>query len=214
MGAIITEIIVVFLLLLGNGFFAMTEIAVVSARKGRLRHLATQGNPRAKIALELAESPNRFLATVQIWITLVGIVAGAFGGATIAEKIRGAVQVVPVLAPYGEAIGLTVVVVFITYWSLVIGELVPKRFGLANPEGIAMAVGKPMRGLGVVAGPLVRFLGVSTEGLLRLLGFSPGKERTVSEEEVKVLMQVRDCGRARLTRWKVKSFRERWSWIN
>jgi len=189
MGAIITEIIVIFMLLLANGFFAMTEIAVVSARKGRLRHLAAQGNSRARIALELAESPNRFLATVQIGITMVGIVAGAFGGATIAEKIRGGLQSVPLLAPYGEAIGLTIVVLVITYCSLVVGELVPKRFGLANPEGIAMAVAKPMRGLAVVAGPLVRFLGVSTEGLLRVLGFSAGKEQAVSEEEVKVLMQ-------------------------
>src|ERR1051326_6175116 len=160
MGAIITEIIVIFMLLLANGVFAMTEIAVVLARKGRLRHLAGQGNSRAKIALELAESPNRFLATVQIGITMVGIVAGAFGGATIAEKIRGALQSVPLLAPYGEAIGLTVVVLVITYFSRVVGYLVPKRFGLANSEGVAMAAAKPMRGLAVVAGPLVRFIGM------------------------------------------------------
>jgi putative hemolysin len=189
MSAIIIEIVIIFLLLLANGVFAMTEIAVVSANKGRLRRLAAQGNSRAQTAIELAESPNRFLATVQIGITLVGILAGAFGGATIAEKIRGALQTVSFLAPYGEAIGLTIVVVLITYFSLVLGELVPKRFGLANPEGIAMSVARPMHRLSIIAGPLVKFLGISTEWLLRLLGFKPEKEHTVSEEEVKILMQ-------------------------
>src|SRR5262245_60344263 len=153
MNIIITEIIIILLLLIINGVFAMTEIAVVSAHKGRLRHLAQQGNARAMVALELAESPNRFLATVQMGITLVGIVAGVFGGATIAEKIHEMLQRVPVLAPYGEVIGLAVVVIAISYLSLVLGELVPKRVGLAHPEGIAMAVAQPMRRLSVLAGP-------------------------------------------------------------
>src|SRR5215471_8553206 len=104
MSAIVTEIVVILLLLIANGVFAMTEIAIISAHKGRLRQLAEQGETRAKVALELAESPNRFLGTVQIGITLVGIVAGAFGGAKIAQSIRNALLGVPILAPYGEII--------------------------------------------------------------------------------------------------------------
>jgi putative hemolysin len=189
MNAILIEIGVIFLLLVANGVFAMTEIAMVSARKARLRQLAGQGNPRARMALELAESPNRFLATVQIGITLVGILAGAFGGATIAEEIAKALTGVPVLGAYSNALALGVVVMVITYFSLVIGELVPKRFGLGNPEGIAMMAATPMHALSVIAGPLVKFLDVSTEALLSVLRFKPAKEATVTEDEVKVLMQ-------------------------
>ena len=189
MNSILLEIVVILLLLVANGVFAMAEIAMVSARKGRLRQLAAGGNARARVALELAETPNRFLATVQIGITLVGILAGAFGGATIAEEIAKGAARVPHLAPYSEAVGLGVVVVVVSYFSLVLGELVPKRFGLGNPEGIAMLAARPMRALSVFAGPVVRFLDVSTEALLRLLRFQPGREATVTEEEVKGLMQ-------------------------
>jgi putative hemolysin len=189
MNTILVEIVVIFLLLVVNGVFAMTEIAMVSARKARLRQLAGQGDSRAQAALELAAAPNRFLATVQIGITLVGILAGAFGGATIAEEITKAVKDVPFVGAYSNAIGLGVVVVAITYFSLVMGELVPKRFGLGDPEGIAMMAAKPMRALSVFAGPVVKFLDVSTEALLRVLRFKPAKEATVTEEEVKVLMQ-------------------------
>jgi putative hemolysin len=183
------EVGIIFLLLVANGVFAMAEIAVVSAKKPRLRRLADQGNRKARIALELAESPNRFLSTVQIGITLAGIFAGAFGGETIAEEIAKALEGVPWAAPYSHAIGLGVVVVFITYFSLVLGELVPKRLGLSNPEGVAMVVALPMNWLSRAAGPVVRFLSVSTEALLRLVGFKPEKEVTVSEEEVRVMMQ-------------------------
>jgi putative hemolysin len=183
------ELVVIFVLLGVNGIFAMTEIAVVSARKTKLRQLATAGNGRAKLALELAESPNRFLSTVQVGITLVGILAGAFGGATIAEEISKALQAIPVLAPYGDGIGLAVVVVAITYFSLIIGELVPKRIGLGNPEGIAMRVARPMHTLSVIAGPLVRFLSASTDALLRLFRVRPEPEAVVTEDEVKGLMQ-------------------------
>ena len=189
MNQIVVEIGVILVLLLVNGVFAMTEIAIVAARKGRLRQLATAGNTRAQAALELAESPNRFLSTVQIGITLVGILAGAFGGATIAEELAKVMQGVPVLGPYSDAIGLGVVVLVITYFSLVLGELVPKRIGLGNPEGISMLVAKPMQALSVFAGPVVRFLSVSTDGLLRLAAIKPSKEAAVTDDEIKVLMQ-------------------------
>jgi len=189
MNEILIEFGVILVLLVVNGVFAMTEIAVVSARKPRLRRLADQGNGKAKIALELAESPNRFLSTVQIGITLVGIFAGAFGGATLAAKLAEPIGKVSFLAHYADKIAFGIVVAVITYFSLVIGELVPKRFGLSNPEGIAMMVARPMNWLSKFAGPLVSFLSVSTEALLRLLGFKPEKEVTVSEEEVRVMMQ-------------------------
>ncbi len=189
MGEVLTEIIIIVLLLVASGVFAMTEIAVVTARKGRLKRLAEQGDARARAALELAESPNRFLSTVQVGITLVGVLAGAFGGATVAKKIAEVLQSMPLLAPYGNAIGIGVVVVGITYLSLVIGELVPKRLALANPEGIARWMGEPMNRLANLASPLVRLLGCSTDFVLRLFDLKEAKPHSISEEEVKVLMQ-------------------------
>jgi putative hemolysin len=189
MSQVAFEIAIIFLLLVANGLFAMAEIAVVSAKKARLRRLAEQGNIRARTALELAESPNRFLSTVQVGITLVGTFAGAFGGATLAAKLAGPLAAVPVLAPHADKLALGLVVVIITYFSLVMGELVPKRFALSNPEGVSMAVAGPMNTLSQLARPLVSFLSLSTEGLLRLLRFKPEKEVTVSEEEVRAMMQ-------------------------
>lgn len=189
MSPVTIEIAIILLLLVANGVFAMAEIAVVSSRKARLRRLAEQGNGNARIALELAEAPNRFLSTVQIGITLVGIFAGAFGGATLAAKLAGPIGQVSWLAAYADKIALGLVVAVITYFSLVLGELVPKRFGLSNPEGIAMLVARPMNWLSRFAGPVVSFLSVSTDGLLRLVGFKPGQEVVVSEEEVRVMMQ-------------------------
>ncbi len=183
------EMSIILLLLLANGVFAMAEIAVVSARKARLRRLADQGNASARIALELAEAPNRFLSTVQIGITLVGIFAGAFGGATLAAELAGPISRVSFLTAYADKIAFGLVVAVITYLSLVLGELVPKRFGLSNPEGIAMMVARPMNWLSKFAGPVVSFLSISTEALLRVMGFKPKKEVAVSEEEVRVMMQ-------------------------
>lgn len=189
MNQVALEIAIIFLLLIANGVFAMAEIAVVSSKKARLRRLADQGSGQARVALELAESPNRFLSTVQIGITLVGIFAGAFGGATLAAKLTGPIAQIEFLAPYADKIAFGLVVAVITYFSLVMGELVPKRFGLSNPEGIAMLVARPMNWLSKFAGPVVSFLSVSTDALLRVLGFKPEKEVAVSEEEVRVMMQ-------------------------
>jgi putative hemolysin len=185
----IVEVVVILLLLGANGVFAMTEIAVVSARKARLRQLAATGDLRARAALELAEFPNRFLATVQIGITLVGVLAGAFGGATLAEEIAAGLQKVPSLAAYGEAIGVGVVVVGITFCSLILGELVPKRIGLNNPERVARLMAGPMNRLSWLASPLVRVLGAATELVLRLIRLKKPVDPPVTEEEVKLLIQ-------------------------
>jgi putative hemolysin len=188
MNQLVIEIAVIFLLLLANGVFAMAEIAVVSARRGRLRQLAI-GDARAKAALELAETPNSFLATVQVGITLVGIFAGAFGGATLAAKLAPFIAAWSPLAPYADKIAFGVVVMAITYLSLVIGELVPKRLGLSNPEGIAMAIARPMQRLSRLVSPVVKFLSVSTDALLRVFGFRVKEEANITEDEVKMLMQ-------------------------
>ena len=144
MSAVALDILFILLLILANGMFAMSEIAVVSARKARLQQLVNEGNTKARAALELANAPIRFLSTVQIGITLVGILAGAFGGATIAEIIAAQLNLIPLLAPYSEAIGLGIVVLGIAYLSLIIGELVPKRLALNNPERIASAAANPI----------------------------------------------------------------------
>lgn len=189
MSRIAIEILVLVVLVLANGLFAMSEIAVVSARKTRLQQQAQEGNKRAQVALELANAPNQFLATVQIGITLVGIMAGAFGSATIAEELADVLEQVPLLAPYGEAIGVGVVVLTITYFSLVIGELVPKRLGLNNAERVAARLAPFMHTLSRLASPFVRFLSLSTDLALRLLRVRPEQETPVSEEEIKLLLQ-------------------------
>lgn len=189
MSAWIVEIVVILLLLLVSGVFAMTELAVVSARKTRLRVMAADGNAGARAALALAESPNRFLPTVQIGITLVGLLAGAFGGITLAEQIAAALQRLPALAQYAEFMGVGVVVVALTYLSLVIGELVPKRLALAHPETIACRMARPMDFLSRLTQPVVRLLGVSTDLVLRLIGARAASTEAISNEEVKLLLE-------------------------
>lgn len=190
MSSIAFEIAVVVVLILANGVFAMAEISLVSARRARLRHLAEAGDTSAAAALELAESPNRFLATVQIGITLVGIVAGAFGGASIAPNLAEPLAKLPWLSPsWADKIAFALVVIPITYLSLIVGELIPKRLGMANAEGYARLLAKPMRFLSRIASPAVAFLGASTDGLMKLLGLKMQAEAAVSDEEVKAMMR-------------------------
>jgi putative hemolysin len=189
MTLLIIESLIILLLLLGNGVFSMSEMALVSARKSRLRVLAAGGDVGAGVALELAESPNRFLPAVQLGITLVGLLAGAFGGITIAEQIAAALKPLPALTQYAEAIGVGVVVVSLTFLSLVIGELVPKRLALANPELIASRMARPVDFLSRFSRPVVRLLSISTDLVLCLLRTQPQKAPVISDDEVKVLLQ-------------------------
>ncbi|HNV03227.1 MAG TPA: hemolysin family protein [Vicinamibacterales bacterium] len=188
MDAIGFEVLVIAVLLVANGVFAMAEIAVVAARKSRLRHWAERGDARARAALDLASSPDRFLAAVQVGISAVGILAGAFGGATIAGAIAARLQGVPRLAPYGDAIGLAVVVTVITYCSLVIGELVPKRLALNHPERLASYLAGPMRRLSAAAAPVVWLLEASTRAVLWLLRAKPSKDPVITPEELKLII--------------------------
>ncbi|MFL5807635.1 MAG: hemolysin family protein [Roseiflexaceae bacterium] len=183
------ELLIILLLIVLNGVFAMAEMAVVSARKVRLQQWAEAGDAKARVALELAEEPTSLLSTVQIGITLIGILAGAFGGATVAHMLATQLNAVPLLAPYSEAIGFGIVVLITTYLSLVVGELLPKRLALNNPERIAVAVARPMRFLSKLASPAVWLLTFSTDALLRLLRVRPSTEPPVTEEEIKVLLE-------------------------
>lgn len=188
MSTIALEIAFILLLLVANGIFAMSEIAVVTARKARLQQRAGRGERGASAALELANDPDRFLSTIQIGITLVGILAGAFGGATIAEQLAAWLGKLPSLGPYSEAIGLGVVVIAITYLSLIIGELVPKRLALNNPERIASLVARPMQRLSKASAPVVLLLSASSSFLLKFLRAKPAEEPPVTEEEIRVLI--------------------------
>lgn len=184
------EILIVLLLMFANGIFAMSEMAIVSARRARLQELAEQGDSQALAALELASSPNRFLSTVQVGITLIGILAGAFGGATIAQRLSTYIALIPALKQSSEAIAFGAVVLVITYLSLIIGELVPKRLALNSPEKIAATVAKPMQFVAVMVAPIVHLLSTSTELVLRLLRVNiSSNEPLITEEEIKVLVR-------------------------
>lgn len=182
------EVLFLLLLTVLNGLFAMSELAIVSSRRVRLQQLVEAGSAGARAALRLMDDPSRFLSTVQIGITLIGIFAGAFGGATVADRLGDRLDRIPALAGNGDAIAIGIVVVAITYLSLIIGELVPKRVALRNPERVAALVARPMRTLSRIAAPVVWFLGTSTDAVLRLLGLSGTREATVTEEEIKSLI--------------------------
>lgn len=183
------EITIILLLLVLNGIFAMSEIAVVSARPIRLQQMAQRGSRGAAVALELTNNPNRFLSTVQVGITLVGIFAGAFGGANIAGELAVPLSELPRIGPYANAISLVIVVSIITFLSVVIGELVPKRIALGNAEQIAALVARPMRTLSTIATPIVRLLGFSTDIVLKLLGIQASEGEEVNEEEIRMMVQ-------------------------
>ncbi|MGO1076710.1 hemolysin family protein [Inquilinus sp. CA228] len=184
----IVELVIVVLLILINAFFAMSELALVSARRARLQGMAEQGHRGARAALALAADPNRLLSTVQVGITLVGIFAGAFGGATLSVPVREWLEPLPVVGPWADGLSFALVVVAITYFSLIIGELVPKRIALNHAEGIAARVARPMQTVAAVGAPIVWLLQRSTELVLRLLGVSAVPAQTVTEEELKTLI--------------------------
>lgn len=181
--------IIVLLLIIANGIFAMTEIAVVSARQARLQQQANAGKRGAQLALQLADDSDDFLSTVQIGITLIGILAGVFGGRDIAVQLSPFLERLPLISPYSDSLSLGIVVVVITYLSLVIGELVPKQIGLNNPERVASIMARPMLLLSKLALPLVRLLSWSTRLVIRLLRVEPPQEPPVTVEELQILVQ-------------------------
>jgi putative hemolysin len=183
-GAIL-EITVILVLVIANGLLAGAEIAVVSARRSRLRQRARDGNTAARKALDLATSPNRFLSTIQIGITAIAVGAGAFGGARVAATVAPVLDGLGVPSRVAGELAIVVVVVLITYVTLVIGELVPKRIALHNPEEMAMRAAGPMQRLSRVATPLVRLLGWSTDAVLRFVPLGEHAETEITEEEIR-----------------------------
>ena len=190
MSEITLELIIIGFLLLTNGVFAMAEIALVSARKNRLQSFAAAGDARAKLALELIASPTRFLSTVQFGVTLSGIVAGAYGGAAVAHHFNlWLLEQFPAFAEYSRFVSFGLVVLGITFFTIVVGELVPKRLALAHPEKFAMALAGPMMFVARIAGPFVWLLSLSTDGLARLLGVKHIKDAPVTDEEITSLIE-------------------------
>ena len=188
MSSIAIQLGIIIVLMLANGFFSASEIAVVSSRRGRLQQRAEAGSHGARTALELAEEPNRFLATVQVGITLIGVFAAAFGGDVLAGPLAQAIRPY-VGAGYAEPVALTLVVLFITYVSLILGELVPKRLALQNAEAFAIRAAPVMRVISRFATPVVWFLTLSTQGVMRLIGRSHVAEEPVTEEDVLSLVR-------------------------
>ena len=182
------EILVIVLLVVLNGVFAMSELAVVSARRGRLLAMQRLGSPGAAAALALAEDPQRFLPTVQVGITLVGILAGVFGGARLAGPLAAVLGGVPGIGSLANEIAFVLVVVLITYANLILGELVPKQLALRDPERIAVGVARPLAWLARASGPVIWVMSRSSGLVLRLLGANRPNAQSVTEEEVKAVV--------------------------
>ncbi|HSK41194.1 MAG TPA: hemolysin family protein [Arenibaculum sp.] len=185
---IVVQILVIVLLTVLNGIFAMSELALVSSRRARLEQMAASGSGGARAALRLMADPGRFLSTVQIGITLIGVVAGAYGGATLGIRLGAWLETLPGLAGRGQSLGFGLVIVSITYLSLIVGELVPKRIALKAPERTAAVIARPMLLLSRLTAPLVWLLGTSTDLLLRVLGLQGEREAAVTEDEVRSLI--------------------------
>ena len=183
-----SEIIIIAVLILINGILAMSEAALVASRKTKLQQQVNEGIKNAQIALSLLEKPNIFLSTVQIGITLISVLAGAFGGATIAEALAVELAKIPAISAYSETLALVIVVVIITTLTIWLGELVPKRLGLHNPERIARTVAGPMLFLSRLFSPLVRLMSGATDLALRIIGIRASTEPLVTEEELQVLL--------------------------
>ena len=183
------EFLIILILILLNGVFSMSEIALVSARKSKLESAAKRGDKNAKIALDTANAPNRFFSTVQIGITLIGILTGVFSGENMTKDLSAWFASWESLAKYADTLAVLVVVVIITFLSLVLGELVPKRVGLTNPEAISKAVARPMRVLTLLTSPFVWSLTFTSDFLLKIMRVKQSSDSKITEEEIKAIIQ-------------------------
>lgn len=183
------DILIIFGLILLNGIFAMSELAIVSSKRIRLQGLSDHGSRGAKAALDLADSPSHFLSTVQVGITLIGIFNGAFGEASLVSRLTPEIASVPMVSAYAREIALGIVVTGITFFSLIFGELVPKRIAMQYPEAVAAMMAVPMQWLSRLAGPFVKILAVTTDFLLRILRLNRKDKDTVTEADIASLLQ-------------------------
>ncbi|GHD11576.1 hemolysin family protein [Tianweitania populi] len=182
------EVLIVFVLVVVNGLLAMSELAVVSSRPARLKTMADRGSTGAARALKLAADPGRFLSSVQIGITLVGVLSGAFSGATLGQRLTDVLIQAGMPNGIADAVGVGLVVAVITYGSLIIGELVPKQIALRNPEAVAAKVAPGMTVVATIGAPLVWFLDISGRAVLHLLGQKEESEEKVTDEEIKTII--------------------------
>lgn len=189
LGEDMTEFLIILALAIANGIFSGTELAVVSARRGRLEQRADDGDPGAAVALKLQDDPNRFLSAVQIGITLIGTLSGVFAGATLADQLVPQLQALPYIGPYAEGTAQFLVVLLVTYLSLVLGELVPKRIALQSAEAIAAFMARPMAFVATLSRPIIAVLVGSTNLLLHLLGRGNVAEERVTEEDIRALVR-------------------------
>jgi putative hemolysin len=182
------ELLVLLCLILFNGFFSLSEMAIIASRKARLKHEADQGKKNYRLALETAENPSRFLSTVQVVITLIATLAGAFGGATVARGLEDTLRSIPFLASTAGPLSVAIVVILTTFVSVVFGELVPKNIALARPEPVAAAVIGPVRFFTIIFAPVAQLLSATTDLVVSLVGVKKGQEPAVTEAEVRVLI--------------------------
>ena len=189
MSEVVTEIILLFVLILINGMFSMAEMAVVSSRRARLQASLEDGDQRAKTVLDLLDNPNDFFSTIQIAITLIGVITGAVGAQTFSHYLVDVLVKVPFLKGVAQPLSVLLISSLITYFSLVIGELIPKRIATNNPEKIAMTMCGPIRVLSKIFLPVVRILSFSTETGLKIIGIKEVEESAVSEDEIKVMIE-------------------------
>lgn len=183
-----SEILVIFVFILFNGIFVLSEMSIASARKARLQQRANTGDKRAQAALNLSNNPTLFLSTVQIGITLIGILIGAVGGAALSDPLAGFLKQNQFLSPYADSLALTVVVVIITFVMMLLGELIPKRLALHNPERYASIFARPMILASKLLSPIIWLLGKTSDGILDLMGVKPNVEPPVTEEEIQLLI--------------------------
>lgn len=186
--SIANEIALIFILILLNAVLSMSEAALVASRKARLQQQASEGNKSSALALKLIEDPNIFLSAIQIGITLIGVLNGAVGGATISESLAVALSKVPYIGEFSEEIALGIVVVVITILTIWLGELVPKRLGLNTPEKISQVVAGPMLFLSKVFSPFIKLMSGATNFVLQVIGVNPSSEPPVTEEEIHLLI--------------------------
>jgi putative hemolysin len=183
------QILILIFLILLNGIFAMSEIAIVSSRKSRLEELMRKGNKKAKLVLHISESPNRFLSTIQVGITLIAILLGVFGGTGLAHELDTKLFSLGISEPLSNNISLVIVIFLITFCSIIAGELVPKRIGMTNPESIALAIAKPMFVLSKIMLPFVWLLSSTTDFIVNLFDLQKKPDSQVTEEEIRALLE-------------------------
>ncbi|MBC3541313.1 hemolysin family protein [Rufibacter sediminis] len=184
------EILIILILTLLNGFFALSEISIISVKKSRIERKAQAGSSSAKTVLQLLAEPEDFLSAVQVGITLIGIVSGAYAGAALSDDMYRLLVQVPFLAPYASALSIVLVIGLITYFSIVVGELIPKTLALGNSERIALAVAPIIKVFTTLTLPLVKLLSVSTNVVIKLLGVKDPPEEQLSEEELRQIIKT------------------------